>query len=244
MLTCFSRQRRCVQTLLLMCLRSRGMRRTHRPASDARWTHTLTSYLLFFPQGKTFEMERKLSKNFAWHPKCFCCSKCATPFQNTHYVYEGTDNEIYCKTCFKKAFPENETPQIYADTGKIACEDESIACPRCNGAVFSAEQMEIKGRLYHKKCMSCRQCSRPISIDITAVGPDGDLYCNICCHKLNWPGRYIVATDTSVLPGEDGDRECCPRCNGKVFEAEKMTTKRGLYHKKCFACIKVDTLYL
>ena len=32
---------------------------------------------------------------------------------------------------------------------------------------------------------------------------------------------------------------CTPRCNGKVFEAEKMTTKRGLYHKKCFACIKV-----
>ena len=24
----------------------------------------------------------------------------------------------------------------------------------------------------------------------------------------------------------------------KVFEAEKMTTKRGSYHKKCFACIK------
>ena len=24
----------------------------------------------------------------------------------------------------------------------------------------------------------------------------------------------------------------------QVFEAEKMTTKRGCYHKKCFACIK------
>lgn len=24
----------------------------------------------------------------------------------------------------------------------------------------------------------------------------------------------------------------------QVFEAEKMNTKRGLYHKKCFACIK------
>ena len=23
---------------------------------------------------------------------------------------------------------------------------------------------------------------------------------------------------------------------GKVFEAEKMTTKRGFYHKKCFTC--------
>ena len=24
----------------------------------------------------------------------------------------------------------------------------------------------------------------------------------------------------------------------QVFEAEKMNTKRGLYHKKCFACCK------
>merc|ERR1719244_1164533 len=84
-------------------------------------------------------------------------------------------------------------------------------------------------------------CSRPISIDIMAIGPDNDLYCNICCHKLNWPGQYVVPWDTSVIPGDAGDRETCGRCNGKVFEAEKMTTKRGLYHKKCFACIKCKT---
>ena len=27
----------------------------------------------------------------------------------------------------------------------------------------------------------------------------------------------------------------------QVFEAEKMNTKRGLYHKKCFSCIKCKT---
>lgn len=64
-------------------------------------------------------MERKLSKLSAWHPQCFCCHKCAKAFQNNHYVYEGSDKEIYCKTCFKKTFPENETPQIFADTSKV-----------------------------------------------------------------------------------------------------------------------------
>ena len=188
--------------------------------------------------GKTFEMERKLSKNAAWHLQCFCCAKCKVAFQNNHYVYEGVDKEIYCKGCFKKTFPESEIPLIFTDTTKIPAATEELACPRCQGAVFSAEQMEIKGRLYHKKCMTCRNCTRPISIDLAAIGPDGDLYCNICCHKISWPGRYIIPTDMSVIPGESGERESCPKCNGKVFEAEKMITKRGLYHKKCFACIK------
>jgi hypothetical protein len=106
--------------------------------------HYVSTSCILCIQGKTFEMERKLSKKSAWHPKCFCCSKCATAFQNIHYIYEGTDDEIYCKTCFKKAFPENETPKIFADTGKVPCEDEAMACPRCSGAVHAAEQMEIK----------------------------------------------------------------------------------------------------
>ena len=188
-------------------------------------------------KGKTFEMERKLSKTGAWHTKCFCCVKCAKPFLNLDYVYEK-DKEIYCLPCLKKAFPESEVPLTFADTAKIKADNDELACPRCNGAVFSAEQMEIKGRLYHKKCMTCRNCTRPISIDICAIGPDNDLYCTICCKKMSWPGGYTLAVDTTTVPGEEGERECCPKCNGKVFEAEKMITKRGLYHKKCFACVK------
>ena len=183
-------------------------------------------------------MERKASKKGFWHTKCFSCKKCSKPFQSIHYVYEADDNEIYCKGCYKKSFPENETPLVYSDTTKILSDNADTTCPRCNGAVFSAEQMEIKGRLYHKKCMSCAKCNRPISIDITAIGPDNDIYCNICCKGINWPGQYVVPWDTSVIAGDDGGRETCSRCNGKVFEAEKMITKRGLYHKKCFACLK------
>ena len=95
-------------------------------------------------------MERKLSKKSAWHNKCFSCKKCSKPFQSIHYVYEAEDNEIYCKPCFRKSFPENETPLVHSDTSKIQSHNDDTSCPRCAGAVFSAEQMEIKGRLYHK----------------------------------------------------------------------------------------------
>lgn len=43
----------------------------------------------------------------------------------------------------------------------------------------------------------------------------------------------IIETWT-IQAGED-DRPC-PRCNGKVFEAEKMISMRHVYHKKCFSC--------
>ena len=38
-----------------------------------------------------------------------------------------------------------------------------------------------------------------ISIDILAIGPDGDIYCNICCKQINWPGQYVVPWDTSLI---------------------------------------------
>ena len=44
------------------------------------------------------------------------------------------------------------------------------------------------------------------SINILTIGPDNDIYCNICCKGINWPGQYSVPWDTSVIAGEDGDR--------------------------------------
>ena len=34
--------------------------------------------------------------------------------------------------------------------------------------------------------------------------------------------RSIV--ETWVIKAEKGDPDCCPKCDGKVFEAEKMVT--------------------
>jgi len=188
-------------------------------------------------QGKIFDTERITSKSFNWHKKCFNCVKCSSPFGTIHYANEGPDSEIYCKSCFKKSFPNNEIPKLFNDTTIIKPAEPEGGCPRCDGAVFQAEEVNIKGRVYHKKCLSCKQCKRPTDISLIAVGPDNDIYCNICCHKISWPSQYAGASDTAVIPGDDGEPNACPRCGGKVFEAEKMNTKKGMYHKKCFACI-------
>lgn len=136
---------------------------------------------------------------------------------------------------------------------------------------FQAEEVNIKNNIYHKRCLSCKNCKRNLDISILAIGPDDDIYCSICCHKISWPNRYQGACDTSVIPGEEGEPTNCPRCHGKVcsfkssngikawakpmemvpffclvifsfalqvFEAERMSTKKALYHKKCFTCIK------
>lgn len=42
--------------------------------------------------------------------------------------------------------------------------------------------------------------------------------------------------NTTSIKAEDGDKDRCPRCSGKVFEAEKVATGKGIYHRKCFSC--------
>ena len=42
--------------------------------------------------------------------------------------------------------------------------------------------------------------------------------------------------DTTKIKTFESDPDCCPRCFGKVFEAERMAMKIGNYHRKCFSC--------
>ena len=49
-----------------------------------------------------------------------------------------------------------------------------------------------------------------------------------------------MLTELLIFQGEQGDRNTCPRCYGKVFEAERMVTRVGNYHKNCFSCIECN----
>ena len=44
--------------------------------------------------------------------------------------------------------------------------------------------------------------------------------------------------DVKAIPGEENDKLTCPRCQGKVFEAERCVTRVGSFHKPCFSCIE------
>lgn len=56
----------------------------------------------------------------------------------------------------------------------------SGGCPRCGYAVFAAEQMISKSRIWHKRCFHCAECRKSLDSTNLNDGPDGDIYCRAC----------------------------------------------------------------
>ena len=48
--------------------------------------------------------------------------------------------------------------------------------------------------------------------------------------------RSVGPVDTGRFPAASGDSSRCPRCAGRVFDAEKMMAKSGWFHRTCFRC--------
>lgn len=41
---------------------------------------------------------------------------------------------------------------------------------------------------------------------------------------------------TSSIKAGDDDKDKCPKCGGKVFEAERVSSGKYAYHRLCFTC--------
>lgn len=76
--------------------------------------------------------------------------------------------------------------------------------------------------------------------------PDGEVYCNTCySHTFGLKSsraKSVGAVDTSRIAAPEGDLARCPQCGGRVFEAEKMVSRNGWYHKGCFKCFACNHL--
>ena len=49
--------------------------------------------------------------------------------------------------------------------------------------------------------------------------------------------------ETWVIKAEKDSQDCCPKCGGKVFEAEKMVTANGKwFHRNCFRCVSCNNM--
>jgi hypothetical protein len=72
------------------------------------------------------------------------------------------------------------------------------------------------------------------------VGFDSEVYCRSCYPKLwHTPLPPAPAAALARIPGR-GVHDGCPRCGGKVFEAEKVAFADRLFHHRCFACRVCD----
>ncbi|CAL8115876.1 unnamed protein product [Orchesella dallaii] len=148
--------------------------------------------------GAVFAAEQMLARNSIWHKKCFSCADCRRPLDSV-LACDGPDKEIYCKGCYGKKFGpkgygygysptlvsvgESSAPAHISDgrpnaDGLKAPEGEG--CPRCGIAVFAAEQMLCKGRVWHRRCFFCGECRRTLDSTNLNDAPDGDIYCKSC----------------------------------------------------------------
>ncbi|KAL1918011.1 uncharacterized protein VTP21DRAFT_3277 [Calcarisporiella thermophila] len=57
-------------------------------------------------------------------------------------------------------------------------------CPRCHQAVYLAEQAIGPQGVWHKKCLTCKECGRKLDSTILTEH-QGEAYCN-ACYKRNW----------------------------------------------------------
>ena len=106
--------------------------------------------------------------------------------------------EVVCRPCYQKKYSCSSESCLLSgadmlkllDTTTIkSTEEDKDCCPKCGGKVFHAERVEVKNRVYHKKCAICTTCEKPLSSRNLCDGQDGNIYCSSCyARKFGAPG--------------------------------------------------------
>ena len=108
-----------------------------------------------------------------YHKNCFRCVDCSRLLDSLTNN-DGPDGQLYCNKCYAGKFgPQIRSTDVdhkISDTSLIKSEDPTKNCPRCGGAVFKAEAVPCKDRLYHKKCACCAACEKPLTYNTIFSG--------------------------------------------------------------------------
>ena len=182
------------------------------------------------------------TKRGLYHKKCFSCIKCKGNLDYSNAI-EGPDDEVYCRVCYLRNFGPGGKNKYGEKTLFETDEEDPDSCIRCKGKVFEAEKIVAKAGLIHKYCLGCNDCKCNLDASSFYNGADGEIYCKHCYAKKfghRMKSDYKGWMDVKAIQGDEGDKMTCPRCAGKVFEAERMVTRVGSFHKNCFSCIECN----
>ncbi|CAG7785974.1 unnamed protein product [Allacma fusca] len=145
--------------------------------------------------GAVFAAEQMLARGSVWHKRCYSCGDCRRPLDSI-LACDGPDRNIYCKACYGKKFAikgfgyghsptlvtvgESTAPLIDVKPGGQLKGNEENSCGRCGFAVFEAEKMLCKAKVWHKRCFNCADCRRSLDSTNLCDSPDGEIYCRAC----------------------------------------------------------------
>ena len=190
-------------------------------------------------EGKVFPAERRTLGGRSYHRTCFSCSSCTRVLEQGQ-ASAGGKGEVCCQHCYRENYGPSSLPQDLStsrDTSLIRPSSEASGCPRCGGAVFSAEEVRCKGGVFHLACTTCFTCRRQLDSRslVPGRGQDREIYCSSCYrakHQSSRPATPVAPTALLALQGEDA----CARCLGRIYESERLRHRNSLYHRACFSC--------
>lgn len=157
--------------------------------------------------------------------------------QNAPYKYQIPEVRVSPEPepRFIPRAPRPETPDQDLD----ALGDD--ICVRCGLTVYQAELRQTRGKSYHSLCYTCFRCHRFLDAMTVTDGGDGEAYCKTCYkYKFMKDNSYLGGGNTTSILAKVGDSDRCPRCYGKVFQAEQMLSAHGVYHRGCFRCAEQE----
>ena len=187
---------------------------------------------------RVFELERVSCEIGIWHKYCFYCNGCRTSLSpSTVMSYKSPDNQVYCKLCYMEAFGEGILALNFTETSQVKASSGEDACSRCTGILYEAERIRISEKLmFHRSCFTCAGCLGSLDALKVYIGPLQEVYCKYCYKLLLESDRSFTPVPTDIIKATPDDAQGCPKCGGKVFEAEKVPTKLRWFHKSCFSC--------
>ena len=183
-------------------------------------------------KGVVYHAEEIIEGGNVYHKQCFNCFTCQKNLGDRLQAYIGFDKELYCKTCCPKLNPSD----VSIDSSKIKGENAAETCPLCQGKVFEAEKVMSKRFAFHKGCFKCFACNLTLDAFSVQEDSDGSIFCKNCYTNKYLQGKNSYMTYVGRKNSIDNDPEACLRCKGKVYEAEKIGVRAGLFHSYCLKC--------
>ncbi|XP_043227681.1 muscle LIM protein Mlp84B-like isoform X2 [Amphibalanus amphitrite] len=138
---------------------------------------------------------------------------------------------------------------------------DQAKCPVCDRAVYAAEERVSGGHKYHKTCFKCSMCNKGLD-STNCANHQTELYCKLCHGRRYGPKGYGFGGGAGALSMDSGEQfgnkqsasnnyhypqlqkiaqappgEGCPRCGGRVYQAEEMLAMGKSWHKSCFKCV-------
>jgi len=136
-----------------------------------------------------------------WHQKCFVCTSCEKPFQDSKFV--NIENKPYCQPCGRKAFASNvkkNKPETISDSNPN--------CGKCEKPC-SGDTVEALGQSFHTKCFTCAQCDKPFA-GKKFLNVDNKPYCEQCGKKAFVSSRMrksASASSEDLTSANNGKKE-------------------------------------